>query len=655
MPKDVILTPEGLGEAEGRASDAGLDRPSAKRSRNASRRRANSETSRRTPSTTTPRTSRRWSRAASCSSQEKLRLARSPASRRRPRPPTSSRSARSCTSRTRRPASRCKYTIVGSAEAKPDRAQALQRVAGRPRAARAQAQRDRRREGPARPGAQAQDHQDRRRPRVGSPRMGAHRGSTPPAGEPTGARPARADRRAPGEGSSACARPTSSAFPYEFPGRRADRAGAGGLRAPADRGGDRRPSPPGRARSAAIRRGGRAGFLDLVDRTGKIQLHAREDVLGKEAFKRLTTLDSGDLIGVDGAPLRSRRGELTLRVDPFSCSRKSLRPPPEKHHGLATSRRAFADASPIWSPTSRPARLFIDPARSSQRSAPTSTKTASSRSRRRSPAALRRCPGSPVHDPSQCARPRPVPADRDRAVPQAPCWWVGWSACTSSARTSATRALSTKHNPEFTMVELYEAYADYRGEAERLLREIVRRAARRRRLRGRARLRLPVAAGDVLRGRRRGPRASKLGADREASALAQLPSPPAGWSVTGRGGELGGRWPTTCSPSTSSLRLQQPTFVLDYPVELSPVRAGPIASQSGLVQRWEAFAGGMEIANAFSELTDPDHPARALRGPAASAGAGRGGVPALRRGASWRRSSRGCRRPGGWASESIAG
>src|SRR5206468_5457340 len=69
--------------------------------------------------------------------------------------------------------------------------------------------------------------------------------------------------------------------------------------------------------------------------SGKIQLHARLDVLGPERFELLTSLDLGDVIGVDGAVLRSRHGELTLRVDAFAVLAKALRPPPDKHHGLA--------------------------------------------------------------------------------------------------------------------------------------------------------------------------------------------------------------------------------------------------------------------------------------------------------------------------------
>src|SRR5215207_9254071 len=87
-------------------------------------------------------------------------------------------------------------------------------------------------------------------------------------------------------------------------------------------------------RLAARRGHGKAAFLDVVDRSGRIQLHARLDVLGEDLFERLASLDLGDLIGVDGVAFKSRRGELSLRVEDWSLLAKSLRPPPEKHHGL---------------------------------------------------------------------------------------------------------------------------------------------------------------------------------------------------------------------------------------------------------------------------------------------------------------------------------
>ena len=87
-------------------------------------------------------------------------------------------------------------------------------------------------------------------------------------------------------------------------------------------------------RLAARRGQGGMAFLDLVDRTGRLQVQARADVLGEEAHARLLGLDLGDLVGVDGVAFRSRRGELSLRAEGFTLLAKSLRPPPEKFHGL---------------------------------------------------------------------------------------------------------------------------------------------------------------------------------------------------------------------------------------------------------------------------------------------------------------------------------
>src|SRR4051794_41908687 len=87
-------------------------------------------------------------------------------------------------------------------------------------------------------------------------------------------------------------------------------------------------------RLAARRGHGGAAFLDLVDRSGRIQLHARRAALGEESFAHLVSLDLGDLIGVDGTAFKSRRGELSLALTEWTLLAKSLRAPPEKFHGL---------------------------------------------------------------------------------------------------------------------------------------------------------------------------------------------------------------------------------------------------------------------------------------------------------------------------------
>src|SRR6201989_1854379 len=90
------------------------------------------------------------------------------------------------------------------------------------------------------------------------------------------------------------------------------------------------------------RRGqGKMAFLDLDDRSGRIELQAKADVLGEERMAQLLDLDLGDIVGVDGRALRSRRGELSLRVEDFVVLAKSLRAPPEKFHGLKDTETRF--------------------------------------------------------------------------------------------------------------------------------------------------------------------------------------------------------------------------------------------------------------------------------------------------------------------------
>ncbi|MEA2140224.1 MAG: lysyl-tRNA synthetase, class, partial [Solirubrobacteraceae bacterium] len=116
-------------------------------------------------------------------------------------------------------------------------------------------------------------------------------------------------------------------------------------------------------RLAARRGSGGAAFLDVVDRSGKLQLHARRDVLGEESFERLTSLDIGDLLGADGAALRSKRGEISLRVDAFRVLAKALRPPPDKHAGLSDVETRYRRRELDLIASDEVRRLFIDRAK----------------------------------------------------------------------------------------------------------------------------------------------------------------------------------------------------------------------------------------------------------------------------------------------------
>jgi lysyl-tRNA synthetase class 2 len=350
-------------------------------------------------------------------------------------------------------------------------------------------------------------------------------------------------------------------------------------------------------RLAARRGGGKAAFLDLVDRSGRIQLHARVDELGQESLDRLVGLDLGDLIGVDGTVFRSRRGELTLRVEDWTLLAKSLRPPPEKHHGLTDVETRHRQRELDLMANAETRERFM--------------------LRARVVAAVRRYLDeqgfieveTPVLQPiygGALARPFTThhnALDRDLFLRIATELYLkrlivgGLERVYELGKDFRNEGLSQKHNPEFTMLEWYEAYADYDDTAKRL-EELVQTVAAAAGVGGFAAPWRRVTLRDAIR--------EKTGVDviehRDRDSLVA--------ALDERGIDLprDRTWPQLVDDLLSKYvepELVEPTFVMDYPVELSPF-AKAHRSEPGLVERWEAFAGGMEIANAFSELNDPD-------------------------------------------------
>jgi lysyl-tRNA synthetase, class II len=354
-------------------------------------------------------------------------------------------------------------------------------------------------------------------------------------------------------------------------------------------------------RIAARRGAGKAAFLDLVDCSTKMQLHARADVLGVDALKQLLSLDLGDLLGVDGAPLRSRHGELTLRVDGFQILGKALRPPPDKHAGLidVETRHRRRELDLIANEDSR--KLFVDRARI----------VSAVRAYLDGEGFLE--VETPVLQPlygGAMARPFTThhnALDRRLYLRIATELYLkrlvvgGLERVYELGKDFRNEGLSTKHNPEFTMVEWYEAYADYTHEATRL-EQMVAGVAREVAYEGDFDFTPPWRRVSFV-GAVKEATGIDLQAHRDAASLAaaiaqhNLAMPTEGLSFPQLADDLLSKF---VEPT-----LIQPTFVLDYPIELSPF-ARTHRSQDGLAERWEAFAGGMEIANAFSELTDPD-------------------------------------------------
>jgi lysyl-tRNA synthetase class 2 len=350
------------------------------------------------------------------------------------------------------------------------------------------------------------------------------------------------------------------------------------------------------------RRGqGRMAFLDLDDRSGRIQLQAREDVLGAEAMARLLELDLGDLVGVDGLVFRSRRGELSVRVEDFAVLAKSLRPPPDKFHGLADVETRFRhrELDLIANPETR--ELFL--------------------TRARVVTEIRRYLDeegfieveTPVLQPlygGALARPFTThhnALDRDVFLRIATELYLkrlivgGLERVYELGKDFRNEGISFKHNPEFTMLEWYEAYADYRSTAARL-EVLVDRVAR------------AVGYDGELDFTPPWRRLSFVAAIREVTGIDVLEHRAPGMLETAirvRGLDLPieeRTWPQLADDLLSKYvepTLVEPTIVHDYPVELSPF-AKAHRSEPGLVERFEAFAGGVEFSNAFTELNDPD-------------------------------------------------
>jgi lysyl-tRNA synthetase class 2 len=367
-------------------------------------------------------------------------------------------------------------------------------------------------------------------------------------------------------------------------------------------------------RIAARRGQGKAAFVDLVDRSGRLQLHARADVLGRESLDRLVGLDLGDLMGAEGTVFRTRRGELSLKVDDWTLLAKSLRPPPEKHHGLQDVETRFRRRELDLMANEEARELFI--------------------TRARVISTIRRFLDdegfveveTPILQPiygGGAGRPFTThhnELDRTLYLRIATELYLkrlivgGLERVYEIGKDFRNEGVSFKHNPEFTVLEWYEAYADYEDIAARC-EALVGSVARAIGVSGFE----PPWHRETLGGAIQSRTGIDIYAVRDVDALRA--------EMVGRGLDPAVHettWARLVDHLLSKYvepELTEPTFLFDYPVELSPL-AKKHRSSPGLVERFEVFAGGMEFGNAFTELNDPDDQRERFQAQRAEAAAG---------------------------------
>ncbi|MCS7253362.1 MAG: lysine--tRNA ligase [Armatimonadota bacterium] len=359
-------------------------------------------------------------------------------------------------------------------------------------------------------------------------------------------------------------------------------------------------------RLMALRHHGRISFASLQDASGRLQLMAREEQLGKERYLQFVDLDVGDIIGACGTLTKSRRGEISVDVIEFTLLAKALRPMPEKWHGIkdVEIRYRYRYLDLLTNPTSRDVfikrtqiiraiREFMDAQGFMEVETPM----------------MHPIPGGALAKPFVTHH---NALDMDLYLRIAPELYLkrlivgGFEKVYEIGRNFRNEGISPRHNPEFTMMEVYWAYVDYEAImclTEELIHYVAVRVLGTPKFTYQgneidltppwARIKLFDAISDHT-----GVDFAAICTDEEARVAAN---------------ELGlevmptddrGRIIDEILKKRVAPKLIQPTFLIGYPVEISPL-AKRSQQDPSLTERFQAFIGGLEVANAFSELNDP--------------------------------------------------
>jgi len=367
-------------------------------------------------------------------------------------------------------------------------------------------------------------------------------------------------------------------------------------------------------RIVAWRSHGKTTFAHLADSTGKIQLYFKKDQLGEKMYSLLSHFDLGDIIGVHGPLFRTRTGEVTVRVDRVEILAKSLRPLPfgkeEEVNGHVVRHSGFADPEQRYrqryadlavhpevralfvarSRMTRAIRSFLDDLDFLEVETPILQPLYGGADAR---------PFTTVHN----ALDMPLYLRIADELYLKRLVVGGLERVYEIGHDFRNEGIDRTHNPEFTMLEFYQAYADYTGMMD-LVEQLLERTA------GAVRS-VPELTANVPTFNRPFQRIEWIPSLNAAAGVDVTSLDDA--SLRALATRIGVEKPESLSrpklldemfQALVEPKLIVPTFVVDYPVELSPL-AKPKRGNPKLTERFELFANGKEMANAFSELNDP--------------------------------------------------
>jgi lysyl-tRNA synthetase class 2 len=364
-------------------------------------------------------------------------------------------------------------------------------------------------------------------------------------------------------------------------------------------------------RLMAIRTHGKASFADLMDMSGKVQLYVKQNNIGEDRYEFFQDLDLGDLVGITGTVFKTNRGQVSVRVSSFELLTKSLRPLPEKFHGLKDKdiryRQRYLD-------------LIVNP--DVKETFVIRSKIIKEMRRYLEERGFLEVETPMMHPIAGGATARPFVThhntlDMDLFLRIAPELYLkklivgGFEKVFEINRNFRNEGMSYKHNPEFTTMELYQAQADYHDMME-LTENLVSHLAEE--VLGTQTLEYEETELDFTAPWERITMVEAVkkyaGVDfTEFDTAEEAYEAAASVGVKPEEGLSYGEVLNEVFEIRVEDKLVQPTFIMNYPIEVSPL-AQKIEDDPRFTYRFEAFVYGREIANAFSELNDPEEQKR---------------------------------------------